>query len=201
MAFELQSKVCTFFFMLHVFWLQKLDEELKNEYIFINISYIELCFSLESFYLCRYFWTWLYWWMLKGTCWITLNPRLIEGPCQLYTDFTLISQLTRLFLAINYIFLGFKCCRPCAVWEYSSSKGKEVAEELQEMDVHGHNYPSHYCCNHCCWCAEAMEQQQRCLEFLEFCVGIFTCINTDTYCIVLYSYFFPLGTWLLLPAD
>lgn len=138
--------------------------------------------------------------MLKGTCWITLNPRLIEGPCQLYTDFTLISQLTRLFLAINYIFLGFKCCRPCAVWEYSSSKGKEVAEELQEMDVHGHNYPSHYCCNHCCWCAEAMEQQQRCLEFLEFCVGIFTCINTDTYCIVLYSscVFLFLFTFFLL---
>lgn len=49
MAFELQSKVCTFFFMLHVFWLQKLDEELKNGYIFINISYIELVSHLNHF--------------------------------------------------------------------------------------------------------------------------------------------------------
>lgn len=35
--------------MLHVFWLQKLDEELKKGYIFINISYIELVSHLNHF--------------------------------------------------------------------------------------------------------------------------------------------------------
>lgn len=38
---------------------------------------------------------------------------------------------------------GIECSRSCPEREHCPSEGEEPAEELEEMDVHSNNHPSH----------------------------------------------------------